>query len=159
MVNSEYNQLVIDLSRDIVAQTAPEELPLYRAISAAYSKNPEKTLRGQTGKDEDLGFGVTETTQLLTPVVFSVMSVVVEFLADEILESYKKENPEAIKNLIKNMFKRHKPAQDKRAPSLTSEQLVRVRQHVLEKIRQLGLSDDQARLLADSIVGSLVAAP
>ncbi len=158
--SSEFNRLISDLSRDIVAQTAPEELPLFRAISAAYSKNPKKALQLQKSKDEDLGFGVAEAALLLTPIVLDVMKDVVMFLVGEITQSVREESSELISNRVKSMFKKYSPAdiETNQAQALTPEQLLHVRQIALEKIRAMALSEDQAGLLADSIIGSLAIA-
>jgi hypothetical protein len=161
MPDSEYNQLVTHLSRDIVTQMAPEELPLYPVISEAYVKDPEKTLRGQISKDEDLGFGVAEAAVLLTPVVLEVMKSVVMFLWAEVAKGVKQESTRLIGDSIKSMFKKYVPADTHQGqvPGLTSEQLAQVRLLALEKARQLSLTEDQALLLSDSIVGSLTISP
>ena len=41
MTSAENNQLIADVARDIVAQTAPQELPLFRMTSAEYFKTPD----------------------------------------------------------------------------------------------------------------------
>jgi hypothetical protein len=79
MTSAENNQLIADVARDIVAQTAPQELPFFRATSVAYFKNPEKALKQQTGKDEMLGFGGGEVVTLLTPIVLTMMTEVFTF--------------------------------------------------------------------------------
>jgi hypothetical protein len=159
MTSPAYNQLITDLSREIVAQTAPEELPLFRAISDEYIKNPEKTLKGQMGKDEDLGFGVTEATLLLTPIIFDVMKDVVKFLLDKRKKSLKMKSPEAKYTIIKRMFNKNLPVDtmSKQEGLLTSEQLLQVHQLALNKAQQI-LPEDQAILLANSIVENLVVA-
>lgn len=161
MPDSGYNQLVTNLSHDIVAQIAPEELPLFPAISEAYVKEPEKTLKGQISKDEDLGFGVAEAAVLLTPVVLDVMKSVVMFLGAEIAKRVKEESSSLIGDYIKSMFKKYVPANTsgKQVPGLTTEQLAQVRLLALEKARQLSLTEDQAVLLSDSIIGSLAVTP
>ncbi len=44
MTVSDQNQLIADWARDIVTQTAPAELPLFRVKSVEYFKNPDKSL-------------------------------------------------------------------------------------------------------------------
>lgn len=161
MADFDYNQLVTEVSRDIVALTVPQELPLYAAISEEYRRDPAKALKGQTEKDEDLAFGVGESALLLTPIVLEVMKGVVKFLAGEVAKAVKEESPKLIGAGIKGLFKKYMPADAPGAQDLvlTSEQLLQVRLLALEKARQLALSDDQAALLADSIVGSLGVTP
>jgi hypothetical protein len=162
MVYSDQNQLIADLTRDIVAQTVPQELPLFRTISAAYFKNPDKVLKGQSGKDEMLGFGVAEAVIMLTPSILAIMSQVVQFVMAEVQKSVATNSADVIDDLVSKMFKKFRPAEKKdqeNLPALTTEQLTRVRNLAYQEARKLALSDAQADLLADSIVGSLVVAP
>jgi hypothetical protein len=70
------NQLATDVARDLVGQLAPEEMPLFRATSEAYLKDPQKVLKEHTGEDEMLGFGTGEVVSLLTPVALAVRFIV-----------------------------------------------------------------------------------
>lgn len=65
----------------------PQELPLFRPMSAAYFKNPDKVLKSQSGKDEMLGFGVAEAVIMLTPSILAIMSQVVTFVTAEVQKS------------------------------------------------------------------------
>lgn len=71
MTDVAQKELIASIARDLIAQTAPQELPLFRTTSEAYFKNPEKMLKGQAGKDEALGFGVMETASAImaSPIV------------------------------------------------------------------------------------------
>lgn len=152
MNDLDQRQLLIDLSRDIVAQTAPQELPLFRPIIEAYLKNPEKTLKGQRNKDELLGFGITEVTMLLTPLVLATMTEVIKFVKDEY--------PGMVNSAVKSLFKQFRSTeQDKQKlpPPLTPEQLKRVHNIALEQAGSL-LPAEQAKFLADAVTGSLVVA-
>jgi len=162
MAYSDQNQLIADLARDIVAQTAPQELPLFRTMSAAYFKNPDKVLKGQSGKDEMLGFGVAEAVVMLTPSILAIMSQVVQFVMAEVQKSVATNTADVINDLVTRMFKKFRPADEKdhqNVPALTTEQLTRVRNLAYQEAHKLALPDAQAGLLADSIVGSLVVAP
>ena len=50
MENPNNNQLVTDVARDLLAEIAPEEKPLLRAISESYFKNPDQTMGARTGR-------------------------------------------------------------------------------------------------------------
>jgi hypothetical protein len=164
MPDSMYNQLVSEVTRDVITQMAPQEVPLVRATSEAYFKNPEKVLATHTGKDEMLGFGTGEVVTLLTPVVLAVTTEVVTFLGEEIKKSVKDEGASFVNVSVKALFKKFRPAEKPEKPEkpekqtpppLTGEQLARVREIALKKARQLKLSERSAKLLADSLVGSL----
>ena len=165
-MNAEQNQLVTDLARDLVAQMAPQELPLFRANSANYFKNPDKALQPQTGKDDMLGFGAGEVVTLLTPYLLAVLTEVVTFIVEEVKKSAKTQGTNVINDMVKQMFKKFQPqptTQEQKpapsAPPLTHDQLAQIRQLAFEKSRKLKLSGRQSAMLADSIVGSLVLAP
>lgn len=153
-------KLIADLARNVVAETAPQELPLFRPVSEAYFREPKTALHGKRGKDEMLGFGVGEAITLVTPVVLAIMTDVVTFLAGELQKTFKEESAGIIGDLVKKLFKKYHTGESgtSAAATLTKEQLAKVRQIALEKARQLSLPENKAQLLADSMVGSLVTA-
>ncbi len=160
-------QLILEAARDVIAEVAPEELPLVTPISTAYFADPEDTLRRRRSKDKPLGFGVpADATQLLTPIALAVTTQVVSFLAEEIKKSVKAEAPDVINDLVKGLFRKLRRVQAVAPPSftaaepqgqasLTLAQLRQVREIAVAKARQLGLAPGKAELLADSLVGGL----
>ena len=158
MTDAAQQQVVADIARGVVGQVAPQELPLFRAQSAAYFQSPEKALKGQRGKDEMLGFGGGEVVTFLTPVVLSVTTAVINFLIPQVQQALQSQSAPLINAAVKSLFGKLTPsggAASAPALRLSQEQLAQVRQVALEKGRQLNLSDSQAALLADSLVGSL----
>src|SRR5574341_276932 len=152
------NPLIAEVAKYLVSTLAPEELPLFRANSEAYFKNPEKALARQPGKDDLLGFGDGEAIVFVTPIVIAVTSDVVKFVAEEVKKSAQAEGTTLIGDTVKAMFKKLHPPDNqnkKTPPPLTAEQLTQVRAIAFKKARQLKLSEDRARILADSMVGSL----
>jgi hypothetical protein len=159
-------QLIVAAAHWVIAEVAPQELPLVTPISTAYFADAEDTLRRRTNKDEPLGFGVpADAAQLLTPIVLAVTTQVVTFLAEEIRKSVNAETPELIDDLVKRLFKKLRPTNTETPtieseamasqPTLSRRQLTQVREIALEKGRQLGLTSSKAELLADSLVGGL----
>jgi len=159
MNDSVQKQLVVELGRDLVSKIAPQEMPLFQANSEAYFKDSQKVLRGQKGKDEMLGFGTGEVVTFLTPIVLVVMTEVVGFVTEEVKKSIKAESSNLISEAVKKMFKKFRTEEEKTLPSLTSEQLEQVRKLAFDRARQLKFSEAQARLMADSVMGSLVIGP
>jgi hypothetical protein len=156
MTDSSQRELIADLARDLVAQTAPHELPLLPAVSSAYFKDPDKALKSRDGEDRMLGFGAEEVVPFLTPVALAVTTQVVTFVSEEVRKSVEDNSSSVIGELVKRMFKKFRPAgEDEKPPPLTPEQLARVRRLAIEKARQLNLPQARAELLADSMVGSL----
>jgi hypothetical protein len=155
VTGSDQNQLITDVARDIVMQTAPEELPLFRATSAVYFKNPDKVLKGQTSKDEMLGFGAGEAVVMLTPYVLVVVTEVVRFVIAQVQQSVATESADLINNIVKKLFKRVRPEENDLLP-LTPAQLTQVRKVAYESACRLNLPDNKASLLADAIKGSML---
>lgn len=167
--------LVVALARATVERAAPEELVLFPAASEAYldGRDPSKATRG----DPMLGFGIETAIVLLTPVALTVAKDVLGFLRAQLKKRAEEHGDEAIDWLIERLLRRNgnEPAAADVAPAtaassattatergetleLTDEQLEQVRQLALEKAQQLKLPDAKAKLLADSLVGSLATA-
>lgn len=159
MTSLDDNQLIADVARDIVAQTAPQELPLFRATSVAFFKKPKNVLKNQVGKDEMLGFGVGETVSLLTPAVLVVTTEVVTFVTAAVKESVVAGGANLVSDFTKTVFKKFRTEEKKAAdnpPPLTLEQIAQVRKLAYQRFLQLKLSDAQANRLADAVVATLV---
>ena len=148
------DQLVADIARDLVSETAPQELPLFRANRELFFKDPDK-FNAPSNKDEMLDFGIGEVVVMLTPYLLAITREVIRFLADELQKSLKTESASLINTAIKNLFKKFRPPEEHTVPALTHEQLTRVRDLAIAKARELHLSDEQATLLADAVAGSL----
>ena len=161
MINADNNQLIADVARNIIAQTEPSELPLFRSISTEYFKRPAGAVKNQSGRDEMLGFGIGETTSLLTPALLVAMTQVVSYLTEVVRQSVVEGSASLINERVRSMFKKfHNEASDDLAPApLTREQLVQVHKQVYEKFLQLKFSEIRANSLADAVVASLIVAP
>ena len=158
------NALIAEVARDAVRQVAPQELPRFRLTSQAYFEDPDRVLKGEKGTDQMLGFGTGREVAFLTPVVLAMTAEVVRFVTAEVAASLKEESPPVIRDLVRKMFKRFRPADGgeegedaggQAPPALTPEQLARVRQVAYETARRLNLAEGSAALLADSVVGGM----
>ena len=149
MADVAQNQLIANIARDLVAQTAPQELPLFQATSEAYFKNPNKLLKGQSGKDEMLGFGVVEvvSTVMASPIILDIVSEAVKLIAEEAKDA----------GFFKRLFGKSRSAEEeaKGPRPLTRELMEQIHQVAFEKARQYKLSEAQAAQLADSLVAKL----
>jgi hypothetical protein len=176
-------ELIASVAREQVAQLAPQELPLFRAQSAAYFEDPQKALQGDRSAEDMLSFGPEVAFALLTPVILSVTSTVLSAVAEELGRTLGEESRGVVGDLVRRLFRRPPAgAQDAsgvgvsgaagaagaagetggapppEVPVLTAAQLARVRQSAFERARQLDVPEARASLLADSLVGSLVLA-
>jgi len=170
MTNQVENQLIAELSRRVVADVAPEEWRAFNAISEAYFKNPEKALKGESGEDELLGWGLAEISILLTPIILElVKEVLKDLLKDSVKDSIKKNSPTLIEKL-RIFFRRLFGANSSRSVqpqyvqlllplskgnSLSKEQLRQAHQRARESAIQLGVDVTKATLIADSVIASL----
>jgi hypothetical protein len=170
-------ELIASVAREQVAQLAPQELPLFRAQSAAYFEDPQKALQGDRSGEDMLSFGSEVAFALLTPVILSVTSTVLGAVAEELAKTLGEESRGVVGDLVRRLFRRPPAgAQDAsgvgesgaagetggapppEVPVLTAAQLARVRQSAFERARLLNVPEARASLLADSLVGSLALA-
>lgn len=161
---AEDERRITELARAAVERAAPEELPLFRATSEAYLRDPA-ALEQRRARDEMLGFGAEAAMVLVTPVALSVARDVLVFLGEQVRRIARREGEEAIDALVDRVAHRNGDEEETPAPAahaapleLTDEQLEQVRALALEKAKLLKLSDTKAQLLADSLVGSLATA-
>jgi hypothetical protein len=108
-----------------------------------------------------LGFGPGDAVVLLTPIVLAVISDVATFLIEEVKKAAQAESAAWINASVEAMFAKFRPADKEekgKPPPLTPEQLAQVRRIVVNKARQLKLSDERAKTLADTVVGGLATA-
>jgi hypothetical protein len=150
-------ELIVVVTREVIAAVAPEEIPLYRPLSQAYFDAPERLERAP--KDDVLGFGAGEVVVALTPIALSVVSEVLVHLRRELAETAAKDVTGTVDGGVRALFRRfhHDPHPAAAAPAaLTREQLAEVGRLAFEKARAMRVSEPRARLLADAVVGSLV---
>lgn len=148
--------LVVELSRDLVASLAPEEMAVFPSVSAAFFESPRK-LKSKS-RDDMLGFGADGAVVLLTPVVLSVIGQVIDFMRSEMAKAL----PQVLSNVteegIRGLFRKFhdRDSAASAVPAFTEEQLSRVWSIAFEKARQARITENRAKLLADAVVGSLV---
>lgn len=142
-------QPVTELARAVVAQAAPEELPLFGAMSRAYAADPGRT-RTRSGGDEALGFGLAEAATLLTPIALLAAHQVARSLAEEFGKSMGRAAGSAVAERVAKLFRREPDA-----PTLTQAQLARVHAIAVEVARAEKLAEARASRLADVLVSHL----
>ncbi|MDQ6774494.1 MAG: hypothetical protein M3024_16190 [Candidatus Dormibacteraeota bacterium] len=153
MAESNGPDVVVEVSRVLVTRLAPEELPLFHALSGLYLANPAGLERGGRERDEVLGFGVEGASMLVTPVVLTTVAEVVKHVVEQLAVTGALQGLGSAGSALHRVFhlSRGAPA----APALTAAQLAAVRQVALEKATAMRLPQARAGLLADAIVGSL----
>jgi hypothetical protein len=144
-------ELVVTVSREVVTQLAPEELPLFDGISEAHLADPGRGGSRHGDGDDVLGFGAGEAQVLLTPVALVVVTEVAKHVAVGLSDA-------GGRSLRRLLGRRRPEAAPAPAPGpLTPEQLAEVRRAAARKAVELGLDRERSALLADAIVGRLAA--
>jgi hypothetical protein len=176
MIDKEQAQLISEVSRDLVTQLAPGELPVFEATRESYFEDPDRVLRGEHTKDEILGFGLEGMVGQMTPVILAVMTQVIAFLSGELKKQLQTESQGFLSDVVKKMFKKFRQRMDPESakapaaaaapptapaepPAVPANLLSRVREVTLQNASRLELPKDRAEMLADAVVGSLVLAP
>jgi len=142
----ETDEIVGSLGWELVSDLAPEELPLYPSLLSQF----QGASRGRAGKSSDdqmLGFGAAEALTMLTPVILSFTSSFWQALVAEAARSSAHGMLECLRAYL--------PGRREAAPSLTAGQLQLVRTVAEREARRLDISEGQAGLLADAMVGVL----
>jgi hypothetical protein len=148
-------ELIRQVARDVVAATAPEELPLVRPMADEYFRGGRGPARSG---DDLLGSGLETVVVLLTPVVFPVVAAVLDALTERVAEVAVTRGENGARRVLRAVLRRGTPAELAAAGDprpLTAEQLDTVRAIAYEKACQLGLEPPKAELLADAVRGRL----
>jgi hypothetical protein len=140
---------VRDVTRDVVAEVAPEELPLVDVLSQFDDATVVRRLRRRRRRREPLGFGAEEIEAVVTPIVWSVL----DGAAQQIGGSAGGALAGWLKSVLRKILRRH-PA-PVRVPPLTSAQLSMVHERIMEKSMRHGLSASRAERVADAVVVAL----
>jgi hypothetical protein len=150
------NELVAELARLALERAAPEELVLFQETAEEYFRDPQAVLDPRR-RDEALGFGIE--VAMLTPYVLAVATPVIRFLASTVAEAAGQEAKPLVTRIVRRLLRRPEPAAEaaeSAPPPLSTDQLRQVREIAYQRATRLGLDEDQAVLLADSVVGGLV---
>ena len=152
MNGDESGILVQEIARDIVADVAPQELPIFPAVSTAYLANPAGALRLGRRSDPVLGFGAEAVTALLTTAVMYILSEVLKILAEAARKAATDGLSKEGTALVAAMFKRFRtPA----APALGETELAAIQSRIVSAGRELRLTDDKIDLLVKAVSAQL----
>ena len=142
----ETDEIVGSLGRELVSDLAPEELPLYPSMLSQFQG--VKRGRGKESDDQILGFGGAEALTMLTPVILSFASSVWQALVAEAAAS----SAQGVVEYVRARLRGH---HETVAQPLTTDQLKFVRTVAEREAHRLDISEGQAGLLADAMIGAL----
>lgn len=149
--------MVVALARDALQQIAPDELPLLEDTAKAYFGRSRRGREAQES-DEVLGFGVGAVAMILTPVVLRLAKEALRFAAEQAAKAAMDEAGGILRRLLRRLAARLRRSGKDRSlvlDPLTTHQLGLVRDLVFRRGQELGLPEDKAGLMADTIVGGL----
>ncbi|RPF28964.1 hypothetical protein [Georgenia muralis] len=143
-------EVVSALTDAVLAQSAPEELEVFRARRAELVACPGTVPRPE--RDTALGSGA-EVVVLLAPYVVAAATAAVRFLGKLVAGATEEEVQPMLRTWVRRLLHRE-PADDTGAP-VPAATLRRVHDTASTVCRQMGLEDDDALLIADALVGRL----
>lgn len=145
----ESKQLVTEVSKEIVAEVAPEELEFVDELIEDYYANPIVP----ENKDNPLEFG-SELLAASTPVIAMALQALFNFVLNEVWVSAQKEGAVLIAQKMKALLNpvREKPEE---ALGLTQEQLEKAKKLIKKEAMRGGMKPKKAEDLAMKIVGRI----
>jgi hypothetical protein len=145
----ESRQVVTEISRELVAEVAPEELELVDELLDDYYANPTV----HASKDNPLGFG-SEFLAASTPVIAMALQTLFNFILNEVWVSAQKESAILIAEKMKSLFN---PKKEKAEPALglTRDQLEKAKQLIRKEAVRGGMNPKKAEDLALKVVARI----
>lgn len=158
--SNDERRLATELTALVLEQTVPEELLILDQTAEDYFTDPRAVLN-PARRDEPLGFGID--VSLMAPYVLAIAVPVVQYLASLVADGVTEAATSAVADRVRRFFRRAPSvatlslAQDAPTPALLSSDQARwIHQVTEQRARVLGVPDDQARVLADAVVSSLI---
>ncbi|MFI6170467.1 hypothetical protein ACIBCN_27050 [Nocardia sp. NPDC051052] len=137
--------LVSEVVRDVIAEVAPDELPLVDRLRPLGDEHAVRLLsRRKRGRDL-LGFGIDDVMILASPVVW----VVVNEAATRFTNSAISGGGKGLRRLVR------RPRAVSVVPALTRDQIAEIHTQIMDSAVRSGMDNDRARVVADSVAGRL----
>ncbi|GAA2875124.1 hypothetical protein GCM10010517_35950 [Streptosporangium fragile] len=142
-----------ELARRVVDRLAPDESAAFDLLARPYLNGSTGTRPGRRGRGGDgpLGIGLEEISGALTPAIVLVCGWFVTAVA----EGAASEAGGRLTRSVLERLRRRPPAVEAPAEGFDPARLAEIRTSVLAKAEVLGLSQAEAALLADAVVGEL----
>jgi hypothetical protein len=158
MIDANTSLLMNEVARDILADIAPQELPIFPAVSKAYFADPAIALNKLRSRDTALGLGIESLAILLTPIVLHILTeafqILMEAAKKAVTDGLAKEIPDAMKMMLKR-FRGSGPSVPPPAGKL---QLDAIRAKIQLTAKEMQLPDDKIEALLNAVAAQLVIA-
>ena len=156
MNEQEVRAVIGDVARDILADIAPQELPIFPAVCSAYFADPSAAMRRQHKREAALGFDTEALSPLLGPAVLFVLTQVVEIVGGTIKKIATDELAKGGTAMVKGIFKKFRPPGGQTAPlPLAEAQRSLIQQKITSIGQDLKLPEEKVAQLAKAITAQL----
>ncbi len=142
--------LLEDISRNIVAEVAPEELDLFDDLAEEYYQDPELKRQHTRGGEGPLSFGSVDMLPAATPIIMVVATVVLELMLDVLKEIVASKGADFATNKVRMWFT------GKARADLTAKQINEIREISKQAVLQHGYSEEHAQKIADAMTNMLI---
>lgn len=139
---------LFDVVHDVIADVAPEELPLLSGLRQLNDAEIGRQLGRRVRRDDPLGFGVGEVVVLATPIVWGALQQVADRLAVSTVDG--------LWDRVIAVFRRRSRRKHSSPPQFSHEDLATVRGVVLDTATRSGMKPARAEQLAASVVDRLM---
>ncbi|WP_148588936.1 hypothetical protein [Streptomyces sp. WAC01526] len=136
---------------EVVAATASEELPLIEGMRDLDDAAVDRTLLRRGRSREPLGFGLEMAVALVTPVLWGVLAE----LAKKTMSTVGEKAAPRLRSRVRGLFQRSGAPTPLQLPSLSQEQIVQVRDAVLERCAAAGVEEPRSLAVADGVAARL----
>lgn len=152
------DELIRSMARRVVAEVAPAELPLFEDGAAAFLAAPRPLSAVARPRDEALGFGAAGAVAFLTPIALAIVKEVLEQVTAVARQEVGGGAAGAVRRALRWLLRAlhlDAPAPPAAVPALSVDQLSLVRARIHARALDAGVPEEQARLMADAVVGQL----
>jgi hypothetical protein len=153
VLSNDEKQLTTEITALVLERIAPEELVFLSETAQDYFANPQAVLH-PPHRDEPLGFDVD--IALITPYVLAVAGPTVQYVVSVIMDGVRDAATAEVSDRVRSRFRRSTSTPVEGQVALTPDQARTIHEITERQARTLGLPDDQARILADALVASLI---
>lgn len=140
---------VREVVHDVVADVAPEELPVLAGLSRLDDDEALRRLSRRRRPREPLGFDMDTVATLATAIVWVAVQESVKQMVHPAADGLSRKTGARLRRLLR---RRSAPTA---LPAFTSEQLAEIHRRVLELAEQNDLDADRATVLAERVVARL----
>jgi hypothetical protein len=158
MFDTNTGLLMNEVARDILADIAPQELPIFPAVSKAYFADPAVALNKLRSRDTALGLGIESLAILLTPIVLHIVTeafqILMEAAKKAVTDGLAKEIPDA----MKMMLRRFRASGPSVPPPVGTLQMDAIRAKIRLTAKEMQLPDDKIEALLDAVAAQLAIA-